>query len=181
MKGIRQILWGLFKKVVIADNCATFVDQIFNNSAQYSGSTLLLGAVLFSFQIYGDFSGYTDIALGRMFPTIKEVMQILFTFTLTVLARVLYRAGSLEHVFMYLKGIFTSDPLSLPEVKAYSLLLLIAVFMIIEWIGRGSNYAIENIQKQLSWRPVRWVFYLVLIIFIFANTGKDESFIYFQF
>jgi D-alanyl-lipoteichoic acid acyltransferase DltB (MBOAT superfamily) len=62
--GLRQILWGLFKKVVIADQCAEYANQIFNNTANYSGSTLVLGAIFFTFQIYGDFSGYSDIALG---------------------------------------------------------------------------------------------------------------------
>ena len=62
--GLRQILWGLFKKIVIADNCAEFANTIFNNSAEHSGSTLVLGALFFTFQIYGDFSGYSDIAIG---------------------------------------------------------------------------------------------------------------------
>ncbi|MBK6913555.1 MAG: MBOAT family protein [Ignavibacteriales bacterium] len=62
--GMRQILWGLFKKIVIADNCAEYANLIFNNSADYSGSTLVLGALFFTFQIYGDFSGYSDIAIG---------------------------------------------------------------------------------------------------------------------
>ena len=62
--GMRQILWGLFKKVVIADNCAEFANEIFNHSADMNGSTLLLGAIFFTFQIYGDFSGYSDIAIG---------------------------------------------------------------------------------------------------------------------
>ncbi len=62
--GLRQILWGLFKKVVIADNCAFYANMIFNDHANYNGSTLFLGAVFFSVQIYGDFSGYSDIALG---------------------------------------------------------------------------------------------------------------------
>ena len=62
--GMRQMLWGLFKKVVIADNCAEFANQIFNNSADMNGSTLVLGAIFFTFQIYGDFSGYSDIAIG---------------------------------------------------------------------------------------------------------------------
>jgi D-alanyl-lipoteichoic acid acyltransferase DltB (MBOAT superfamily) len=62
--GLRQILWGLFKKMVIADNCAEFANTIFNNSADYSGSTLVIGALFFTFQIYCDFSGYSDIALG---------------------------------------------------------------------------------------------------------------------
>lgn len=62
--GLRQILWGLFKKIVIADNCAYFSNQIFNNSIEMNGSSLTLGAIFFSFQIYGDFSGYSDIAIG---------------------------------------------------------------------------------------------------------------------
>jgi len=62
--GLRQILWGLFKKVVIADNCAVWANLIFNNSADYSGSTLVLGALFFTFQVYCDFSGYSDIAIG---------------------------------------------------------------------------------------------------------------------
>ena len=62
--GMRQILWGLFKKVVIADNCAEFANQIFNNSADMNGSALVLGAIFFTFQIYADFSGYSDIAIG---------------------------------------------------------------------------------------------------------------------
>jgi D-alanyl-lipoteichoic acid acyltransferase DltB (MBOAT superfamily) len=62
--GMRQILWGLFKKIVIADNCAKYANEIFNNSGNYSGTTLLLGALFFTFQIYGDFSGYSDIAIG---------------------------------------------------------------------------------------------------------------------
>jgi len=62
--GLRQILWGLFKKIVIADNCAYFVNTIFDGYSEYSASTLFLGAVFFAFQIYGDFSGYSDIAIG---------------------------------------------------------------------------------------------------------------------
>jgi alginate O-acetyltransferase complex protein AlgI len=62
--GLRQILWGLFKKVVIADSCAYYANMIFNTSGDYNGSTLFLGALFFTFQIYGDFSGYSDIALG---------------------------------------------------------------------------------------------------------------------
>ena len=64
VNGMRQILWGLFKKIVIADNCAIYANHIFDNSADLSGSTLLLGAIFFTFQIYGDFSGYSDIAIG---------------------------------------------------------------------------------------------------------------------
>lgn len=75
VNGMRQILWGFFKKIVIADNCAIVVNDVFGNYSNYSASTLLLGAIFFSFQIYGDFSGYSDIAIGtaRLFGiTLKQ-------------------------------------------------------------------------------------------------------------
>lgn len=62
--GCRQMLWGFFKKVVVADNCAMAVNTIWDNYTQESGLTLLLGGLLFTIQIYGDFSGYSDIAIG---------------------------------------------------------------------------------------------------------------------
>ncbi|NMH88205.1 MBOAT family protein [Flavivirga sp. Y03] len=64
VNGLKLILWGLFKKVVIADSLAPIVDDIFANYSTYSASTLILGVTLFSFQVYGDFSGYSDIAIG---------------------------------------------------------------------------------------------------------------------
>ncbi|TAE18084.1 MAG: MBOAT family protein [Bacteroidetes bacterium] len=62
--GLRQILWGLFKKIVVADNCAQYANMTFGAPQNYSGIDLMMGAVFFSFQIYCDFSGYSDIALG---------------------------------------------------------------------------------------------------------------------
>jgi D-alanyl-lipoteichoic acid acyltransferase DltB (MBOAT superfamily) len=64
VSGLKLILWGLFKKVVIADSLAPMVDDIFLNYADYPASTLILGVTMFSFQVYGDFSGYSDIAIG---------------------------------------------------------------------------------------------------------------------
>lgn len=73
--GMRQILWGLFKKVVVADNCAEYVNLVFSGAENYDGSTLLIGVFLFAIQIYGDFSGYSDIAIGtaRLFGV--QLMQ----------------------------------------------------------------------------------------------------------
>lgn len=62
--GLRQILWGFFKKVVIADNCAVIADSVFNNYSDLNGLVLVVGAIAFSVQIYCDFSGYSDIAIG---------------------------------------------------------------------------------------------------------------------
>jgi len=62
--GVKQITWGFFKKVVIADNCAMLVNQVFNNPDQHSGIFVLIAIILFTFQLYADFSGYSDIAIG---------------------------------------------------------------------------------------------------------------------
>lgn len=82
--GMRLILWGLFKKIVIADNCGSYVDAVWTDLASHNTSTLLLAAVLFAFQIYGDFSGYSDIAIGtgRLFG-----IQLLQNFRTPYLSR----------------------------------------------------------------------------------------------
>lgn len=64
IEGLHLILWGLFKKIVIADSCAVYTNEIFEKHDSYNSITLLMGAIYFSFQIYGDFSGYSDIARG---------------------------------------------------------------------------------------------------------------------
>ena len=62
--GMRQILWGIFKKTVIADNCIGINNQLFTNYAHLPASSLLVGGFLFTVQIYADFSGYSDMAIG---------------------------------------------------------------------------------------------------------------------
>jgi alginate O-acetyltransferase complex protein AlgI len=64
VEGCKLILWGMFKKIIIADSLAGIVDSIFSNYNDQNGITLIVGAIAFSFQIYGDFSGYSDIAIG---------------------------------------------------------------------------------------------------------------------
>ncbi|MCB9201613.1 MAG: MBOAT family protein [Flavobacteriales bacterium] len=64
IEGFNQIIWGLFKKIVIADGAAQYANEIFNNYDNYSSVSLIIGAIYFAFQIYGDFSGYSDIAIG---------------------------------------------------------------------------------------------------------------------
>lgn len=62
--GLKRILWGFFKKMVVADRITLYVNSIYGNAARHNGTSLLLAAIFYSFQIYADFSGYTDIALG---------------------------------------------------------------------------------------------------------------------
>jgi len=288
--GLRQILWGLFKKIVIADNCAEYANQIFNNSGDYNGSTLVLGALFFTFQIYGDFSGYSDIAIGtsrlfgfnlmrnfafpyfsrdiaefwrrwhislstwfrdylyiplggsrggtwmkirntfiifivsgfwhganwtfivwgalnaiyflplmltkknrnnldivakdRLLPGLKEVFNILLTFSLTVFAWIFFRAENLYHSFQIIGEIFSSTLFSKPYfengTRAIPIIVMLSIFIMIEWIGRNYQYALEGIDK-ISLKQVRWLFYYALIIATIYFTGTGQQFIYFQF
>ena len=241
--GMRQMLWGLFKKVVIADNCAEYANTIFNNYTDFSGSTLVLGAIFFTFQIYCDFSGYSDMAIGmsrlfgfnlmknfafpyfsrdiaefwrrwhislstwfrdylyiplggskgslskivrntfiiflvsgfwhganwtfiiwgflnalyflplllikrnrknldivaenRVLPSIRELLSMFTTFSLTVFAWIFFRAESVSQAFSYIDRIFTKDLLRLPLImgegrKELLVLFLVIVFVIIE-------------------------------------------------
>ncbi|WP_179354449.1 MBOAT family O-acyltransferase [Winogradskyella vidalii] len=283
--GLRQVLWGLFKKVVIADNCAKYANIIFNNYEDYSGSTLLLGAFFFAFQIYGDFSGYSDIAIGisRLFgfdlkrnfafpyfsrdiaefwrrwhislstwfrdylyiplggskgglrmkirntfiifivsgfwhganwtfivwgalnaiyflpllllnknrvntglvaegkflPTLRELGQMSFTFFLTLIAWVFFRADNVTQAFIYIKNIFTISIFSKPDLFPITIIVLLIFFIIIEWLGRFGEFAIQKID-YLN-KPLRWSFYFLLIILMFSFTGEQQEFIYFQF
>tara|TARA_R110000868_G_scaffold90110_1_gene250388 strand:- start:31759 stop:33192 length:1434 start_codon:yes stop_codon:yes gene_type:complete len=285
INGLRQILWGLFKKIVIADNCAKYANIIFNNSEDYSGSTLLLGAIFFTFQIYCDFSGYSDIAIGvsrlfgfdlkqnfafpyfsrdiaefwrrwhislstwfrdylyiplggskgstlkklrntfiifivsgfwhganwtfivwgllnaiyfiplllsnknrintnlvaegRVFANPKEMLQILITFFMTVLAWVFFRADNVTHAISIIYNIFSSDFFNLPKVYSADILYLTLFFLVVEWIGRSYKYAIEGISKLPI--IIRWLFYFGIVILLFVFTGEQQEFIYFQF
>lgn len=285
--GCKQILWGLFKKVVIADSCAEYANLIFNNSSDYSGSTLFLGALFFTFQIYGDFSGYSDIAIGtaRLFgfnlkqnfafpyfsrdiaefwrrwhislstwfrdylyiplggsrgstwnkirntfvifvvsgfwhganwtfivwgllnalyflplllgkrnrnhlnvvakdsvlPNIKECLGMLLTFLLTVLAWIFFRAENITHAFNYIQEMLSKDFFTIPLIRPKDIIILVFVFMIIEWIGRKHQYAIEVLFRNKS-RLLKWSFYMILmaLVLLFSNETPQE-FIYFQF
>jgi D-alanyl-lipoteichoic acid acyltransferase DltB (MBOAT superfamily) len=290
VSGLRQILWGLFKKIVIADNCAEFANIIFNNSADYSGSTLILGAIFFTFQIYGDFSGYSDIAIGTsrlfgfdlmrnfnfpyfsrdiaefwrrwhislstwfrdylyiplggsrggtwmkvrntfiifivsgfwhganwtfviwgalnavyflpllltennrnnldtvaeggFFPSFGDFRKVLTTFGLTVFAWIFFRAKDLSHAISYISEIFSWSTFTVPNFErlsdAVNVLLIILVFVLIEWIGREGQFAIANLDKKLN-RPMRYMFYIAIILSIFWLGGSEQAFIYFQF
>jgi alginate O-acetyltransferase complex protein AlgI len=286
--GLRQILWGLFKKVVIADNCAEYANLIFNHSSNYSGSSLVLGALLFAFQIYCDFSGYSDIAIGsaklfgidllrnfafpyfsrdiaefwrrwhislsswfkdylyiplggskgglwmrvrntfiifivsgfwhganwtfviwgalnalfimpsiifktnrsnleivakgKSLPSLRELFDILLTFSLTLIAWIFFRSASVGQALQIIGGIFSKDLFKMPQTSPRPVILVIIIlFVIIEWIGREGRYAIENV--GIRWTPVlRWSFYSFIIVCIgmyMQTSGSD--FIYFQF
>lgn len=286
--GSRQILWGFVKKIVIADNAAQYADTFFNDPDAYGGSGLLLGALFFAFQIYGDFSGYSDIAIGTaklfgfnlmknfafpyfsrdiaefwrrwhislstwfrdylyiplggsagsnvrkfrnvlaiflvsgfwhganwtylawglvnalyflpllflkrnrvnmndmgLIPTFRESLKVIVTFVLVVLAWILFRAENITVAVDIYQKIFSSSLLEIPEFSARTdallLLLIIMVFMAIEWLGKRNSFAIQNIK---NYRPViRWSFYILIFAGILLLGHKDSNveFIYFQF
>ncbi len=290
VNGCRQILWGLFKKIVIADNCAKFVNIIFEDPSAHSSSTLILGVILFSFQIYGDFSGYSDIAIGVarlfgfklmrnfaypyfsrnigefwrrwhislstwfrdylyipiggsrgstllqirnifivflvsgfwhgaswnflcwgglhalffiplvlmkrnrtflhsvktkwLFPSLKEGLLIVFTFSITSLAWVFFRAESVSESLHYFQGMFSDSIFTVPDIlrdiKAIVLVLFIFGLIFIEWIARDHQYGIERITQKWS-SPLRYGFYYGLTMVIFMFKGIPQDFIYFQF
>lgn len=281
--GMRQILWGLLKKMVIADSCAIYVNRVFENPSSFSGSTLALAAVLFAFQIYCDFSGYSDIAIGtaklfgisllqnfsfpyfsrdiaefwrkwhmslsswfrdyvyiplggskvnrwivirnvfiifllsgfwhganwtfltwgginavyflplllvnrnrvhmdtvaatNILPSGKEFLQISFTFLLTVIAWVFFRSSSMHEVFIYLNGVFSSSFFSLPQSLPVTTIILVSIFVLIEWIQRNKEHPL---QFQLP-QSVRWAVYYVLLLVIYLFGAKQQAFIYFKF
>ncbi|KVV15881.1 MBOAT family protein [Flavobacterium sp. TAB 87] len=286
VSGLYQILWGLFKKIVIADNCARFANEIFNDPSQYSGSTLVAGALFFTFQIYGDFSGYSDIALGvsklfgiellknfafpyfsrdiaefwrrwhislsswfkdylyiplggskggkamqirntfiiflvsgfwhganwtfliwgflnalyfipllltnknrinldiiaqdRLLPSMRESLQMFTTFALTVFAWVFFRADSVSSAFHFINGIFSKSLISLPQIRPTFLIILIIFFIVVEWLGRQGNFALDNFKKYGS-RAFRWTFIILILTLLFIFGKEEQQFIYFQF
>jgi len=286
VNGMRQILWGLVKKIVVADSCAEHVNLIFSNPEDYSGSTLVIGAVLFTFQIYGDFSGYSDIAIGvsrlfgfklmqnfaypyfsrdiaefwrrwhislstwfrdylyiplggsrgtlylkirntfiifvvsgfwhganwtfiawgalnalyflpimlakrnrrnidivakgKNYPSFRELSAIIVTFMLTSIAWVFFRADNVLIAFDYLFKMFSVTLFTKPEVYSVPVFIVLSCFIILEWKGRESNYAIEKIDVKFN-RMSRWIFYFILSYLVIFCSGNQQEFIYFQF
>lgn len=138
--GLRQILWGLFKKVVIADNCASLANLIFDHSAGYSGSTLLLGALFFTFQIYCDFSGYSDMAIGIAKLFNINLMQ---NFAFPYFSRNIGEFWRRWHISLsswLFDYIFKPIQMTLRDLKLLGNILAILITFIISGIWHGSNW-----------------------------------------
>jgi len=287
LDGLRQIVWGLFKKIVLADNCAIYVNDIFGNFSDQSGSTLVLGAVLFSFQIYGDFSGYSDIAIGTsrlfgfnlmrnfafpyfsrdiaefwrrwhislstwfrdylyipiggsqgnvkmkirntfiiflvsgfwhganwtfifwgflhalfflpllilgknrnhlenlaegsLFPKLKEMTQIMFTFSLVSLAWVFFRAPNINVAFSYISGIISGSIFSIPDILPIGVILIVLLVVVTEWLQRSHQHGLQFLGNQKIPEFIRWSFFYFLGYLIVAFKDNPQEFIYFQF
>ena len=129
------------------------------------------------------------VAKGRLLPSFKDVLNIIITFLLVAFAWIFFRAENLEHAFNYISGIFSKSLFSVPNMNkaALATLILIAFLLIIEWIGREENFAIEKLlisKKQINSNIniLRWIFYafIILLIGLFMQTN-ETPFIYFQF
>ena len=126
------------------------------------------------------------VAEGKIFPSLKELFQILITFGLTVFAWIFFRAENMSHALSYIHGILSPSLFSFPKFKGMetvsSLFVLIVIFLIIEWKGRENQYALEGI-KNINLKSVRWFIYLIIlfIIYFYGNFGGTIEFIYFQF
>ena len=126
------------------------------------------------------------VAKGKLLPTIKEISSIGITFGLTVFAWIFFRANGMSHALSYVSGIFSASLFTLPKFigmsEALTTIILVVIFMIVEWIGRENQYALEIIKTVRS-KVIRWSFYLVILltVYFYGNFGETVEFIYFQF
>jgi D-alanyl-lipoteichoic acid acyltransferase DltB (MBOAT superfamily) len=156
--GLKQILWGFFKKVVIADNCAIYVNQIFENYETMPANALILGAILFSFQIYGDFSGYSDIALGsaRIFG-----IELLRNFAYPYFARDIAEYWRRWHISL---TTWLTDYIFMPlsvkwrDFGNRGLIPAIIVTFLVSGVWHGANYTF------ILWGFIHGCLYIPLIL-----------------
>lgn len=154
--GLRQILWGLFKKVVVADNCAEYANIIFNSSDDYNGSTLLIGVALFALQIYGDFSGYSDIAIGtaKLFG-----VQLMQNFAFPYFSRDIAEFWRRWHISLttwfrdYLYFTLGGSRVNLKkQIRNTFIIFLVSGF----WHGASWNF--------IAWGGINAIFFLPLLV-----------------
>lgn len=127
---------------------------------------------------------YTDsVAANKRFPTVKELFRIGITFGLVVLGWILFRAKNITQAWMYFSKIFSFSLFAAPQImigRTIMILFLVTVFLLIEWLGRKNQYAIENL-SFIKKRYLRWGFYYALTFIIICFSGEEQEFIYFQF
>jgi alginate O-acetyltransferase complex protein AlgI len=150
--GLGLIVWGLFKKVVIADSFAPLVDGIFENASTADALTLLTGAVLFAFQIYGDFSGYSDIAIGvaALFG-----MQLMTNFNKPYFAATIQEFWRRWHISLttWFKD-YLYIPLGGSRVSQWKVFRNVFLVFAISGLWHGANFTF------LAWGTLHFVFYI---------------------
>jgi len=161
--GMRQILWGLFKKIVVADNCAVYVDQVFSNYTNESGSTLLLAAIFFTFQIYGDFSGYSDIAIGtaKLFG-----IKLMRNFNVPYFSRDIAEFWRRWHISLttWFRD-YVYIPLGGSRVSKAKVIRNTFIIFLVSGLWHGAN-----------WTFIVWGAYHVLLFLPLILTGKNRKY-----
>lgn len=163
--GMRLILWGVFKKVVIADNCAVLVNTIFSKYETLPGSVLIMGTIYFGFQVYGDFSGYSDIAIGSA----KLLgFNISPNFKTPYFSRDIAEFWRRWHISLssWLSDyIFTPLTLYFRNLRMAGLLISITITFIISGLWHGANWTF------IFWGGLNAFYYMIL--FLTKNNGKN--------
>ena len=172
-EGVYQIVWGLVKKVVIADSCAVYANEIFNNYPSMNSFSLLLGAVYFAFQIYGDFSGYSDIALGtsKLFG-----IDLLRNFNYPYFSRDIAEFWRRWHISL---SSWFRDYLYIPlggskggmwfKIRNTFIIFLVSGF----WHGANMTY--------VAWGLINALYFLPLLVLNRNRTNVDEIAVGFNF
>lgn len=160
--GLRQMLWGFFKKIIIADNCAFLANEIFDNYQDCNGSLLLLGALFFTFQIYGDFSGYSDIAIGtaRLFG-----INLMKNFNLPYFSRDISEFWRRWHISLNKWFIdYVYIPLGGSRISKYISIRNVLIVFILSGLWHGAN-----------WTFIAWGTYNGILIVLLILLGKNKK------
>ena len=173
--GMRQILWGLFKKIVVADNCATYVDQVWATYDTQTGSTLLLAAVLFTFQIYGDFSGYSDIAIGtaKLFgiTLMRNFNNPYFSRDIAEFWRrwhISLTTWFRDYVYIPLGGSRPEIPANIQNPNRYKKLIIIRNTFVI--------FLLSGFWHGANWTFIAWGAYHALLFLPLILLGKNRKY-----
>ncbi len=165
VQGLRLILWGMFKKVVIADTLAVYVDIIFENYGSYNGGILLLGLIYFSFQIYCDFSGYSDIAIGtaKLFG-----IELMSNFKFPYFSRNIAEFWKRWHISLssWFRD-YVYIPLGGSRKGRYTSIKNVFIIFIVSGFWHGANWTF------IAWGFVHGIFYIPF--FIYGKTKKISN------
>ena len=161
--GLRQMLWGFFKKMVVADSCAIYVDIIFDHPDWFNGSSLLLAALLFTIQIYGDFSGYSDIAIGcaKLFG-----IRLRRNFNVPYFSRDIAEFWRRWHISLttWFRD-YIYIPMGGSRVSKWRVLLNTLVIFLVSGLWHGAN-----------WTFVAWGAYHALLFLPLILLGKNRKY-----
>jgi alginate O-acetyltransferase complex protein AlgI len=165
-EGMHQILWGMFKKVVIADTCAAYANHAFQHYHELSGMSLVLGAIAFAFQIYGDFSGYSDIALGtsKLFG-----VRLMRNFNLPYFATNIAEFWRRWHISLstWFRD-YVYFPLGGSRVGGWKLYRNVFVIFILSGFWHGANWTF------VMWGLIHAVVYSIYTFFIKKSKHKED-------